>query len=157
MQTGKKVITGHQLADLLVLVGLASFALWYAADSYKASSHTVNLLLVLPVTLIVLTLCLIEFLKQVLRKPSQKDPSRLESVRSVVPVISLFTGYVLTLRWLGFDVGTALFVSSFLWLHGERRLRWNFGYAICFAVLVSLLFSQMLPYPMPMLVLPSEY
>ncbi len=45
----------------------------------------------------------------------------------------------------------------FLWLHGERRLRWNIGYAICFAVLVSLLFSQMLPYPMPMLVLPSEY
>lgn len=157
MRIGKKAFSGHQLADLLVLVGLASFALWYSVDTYKASSSTLNLILVLPVTLIVLGLCLVEFWKQVLGKPSQKDPSRLESVRSVVPVISLFTGYVLTLRWLGFDVGTALFVSSFLWLHGERRLRWNIGYAICFAVLVSLLFSQMLPYPMPMLVLPSEY
>jgi hypothetical protein len=157
MQIGKRTVTGHQLADLLVLVGLASFALWYSVDTYKASSHTLNLILVLPVTLIVLALCLVEFLKQIFGNPSKKVTTKFESVRNVLPVISLFTGYVLTLRWLGFDVGTALFVSSFLWIHGERRLRWNIGYAICFAVLVSLLFSQMLPYPMPMLVLPTEY
>ena len=139
----------------MVLAGLASFAIWYSVDTYQASSHTLNLILVLPVTLIVLALCLVEFLGQVFGKPPQKESSEPESVRGVVPVISLFTVYVLSLKWLGFDVGTALFVASFLWLHGERRLRWNIGYAICFSVLVSLLFSQMLPYPLPMLVLTS--
>ena len=73
-------------------------------------------------------------------------------MRSVLPIISLFVGYVLTLGWLGFDVGTAVFVAASLWVHGERRLQWALGYAISFSVIVSLLFSTMLPYPMPMLI-----
>jgi hypothetical protein len=157
MRIGKSSLSGHQLADLLVLVGLASFVLWYLVGTYNASSHILNLILVLPITLIALALCLFEFAWQLLGGRPSEESDQPEPVRSVAPVISLFAVYVLTLKWLGFDVGTALFVSAFLWLHGERRLRWNVGYAICFAVLVSLLFARALPYPMPLLVLPSAY
>ena len=65
--------------------------------------------------------------------------------------MGLFSAYVLTLNWLGFDVGTALFVGAFLWLQGERRLRWLVGYSLAFALVLTLFFSRMLPYPMPTL------
>ena len=157
MQIGKHSFNGHRIADFLVLVVLTSFVSWYFMDTYKASAHLLNLILVLPVTLIVLTLCFMEFLAQVFGKRSNEESRQLESPLRVVPIISLFTIYVLTLKWLGFDVGTALFVTGSLRIHGERRWHWSAGYAICFALLVSLMFSQMLPYPMPMLVLPSSY
>jgi putative tricarboxylic transport membrane protein len=35
----------------------------------------------------------------------------------------LFVLFVLSLEWLGFDVGTFVFISAFLWLNGERRIR----------------------------------
>jgi hypothetical protein len=105
----------------------------------------------------VLTLCLVEFLGQLFWRRQPVETSPLESARSVAPIASLFAVYVLTLEWLGFDVGTALFLSASMWIHGERRWHWNVGYAISFAVITSLLFSRLLPYPMPMLVLPSSY
>jgi hypothetical protein len=58
---------------------------------------------------------------------------------------------------LGFDVGTTLFVGSFLWLQGERRWYWLAGYSISLGFGLSLFFSAMLPYPMPMLLLQSAY
>jgi hypothetical protein len=157
MQVGKRAFGSHRLADLLVLVVLASFVFWYLSDTYNASTHVLNLVLVVPVSLIVLALCLIEFLRQVVGKEPDEESDQREPVSRVSPLMILFAAYVLTLEWLGFDVGTVLFVASALWLYGERRLHWNIGYAICFAVLVSLLFSEMLPYPMPMLIFSSAY
>ena len=63
----------------------------------------------------------------------------------------LFAAYVITLDWLGFDVGTALFVGAFLWMQGERRKTWLVGYSLAFALTLTLFFSRMLPYPMPTL------
>ena len=82
-------------------------------DARSASTHILNLILILPVTALTLLLCLIQFIRQ-LSSPDP-EPSETEPIRSVVPVISLFVGYTLTLPWLGFDVGTALFMAAFLW------------------------------------------
>ena len=68
--------------------------------------------------------------------------------------MGLFSAYVLTLGWLGFDVGTALFVGAFLWMQGERRIAWLAGYAVAFSLALTLFFSKMLPYPMPALLVP---
>ena len=76
---------------------------------------------------------------------------------SMVPVILLFIAYVLSLDFLGFDVGTMLFIAGFLLLQGERRIKWIAGYSLSFSLLTALFFSTMLPYPMPMLLLASEY
>ena len=81
----------------------------------------------------------------------------MESVRGVAPAILLFCGYVLGLNWLGFDVGTFLFVSLFLLTHGESRWYWAVAYALVFACCIALFFSIMLPYPMPMLLLQEGF
>jgi len=148
-----KPLTKHQIVDLTVLVALASLVVWYFVNARSASTHILNLILILPFTVLTLFLCLIQFICQLIR-PSVEAPA-VESVKSVLPVISLFAVYALTLPWLGFDVGTCLFVGAFLWFHGERRWPWIVGYSLSFASVVSLFFIAMLPYPMPMLVFPS--
>ncbi len=149
----RKSLSGNQIADLVVLIVLAVLVVAYYLEARSASAHILNLILILPVTGLTLLLCLIQFIRQILDRST--EAVSVESVKSVLPVISLFVGYTLTLPWLGFDVGTALFIAVFLWLHGERRLVWVFGYSLSFASLVSLFFTAMLPYPIPMLIFPS--
>jgi hypothetical protein len=140
---------------LVVLLVLAGLVILYGLDTYSASSHVLNLILVLPVIAIVLVLCLVQFIIEI-RDVKAEAPAR-ESAADVAPVIGLFAAYVLTLQWLGFDIGTMLFVAAFLWLQGERRWHWLIGYSISLSFGLALFFSAMLPYPMPMLILQSAY
>ncbi len=140
---------------MVVLLVLAGLVILYGLDTYSASSHVLNLILVLPVIAIVLVLCLVQFIIEI-RDVKAEAPTR-ESAADVAPVIGLFAAYVLTLQWLGFDIGTMLFVAAFLWLQGERRWHWLIGYSISLSFGLALFFSAMLPYPMPMLILQSAY
>jgi len=151
----KTTLTTHQWLDIAVLVMLALFASWYLYDSYTASAHIMNLILVLPLACLIIALCAFELVHQI-TKP-QTPPDDLESISSVAPVMALFAAYVLTLKWLGFDVGTFLFIAIFLWVHDEKRIPWVLAYSIVFASITALFFSKMLPYPMPMLLLPTLY
>lgn len=137
---------GADVAMLLVLAGASAL---YCYDAVRASTHIYNLILVAPLTALVLIPCVAEFVTGA--RPSDKAPQPAEPVTDVLPVMGLFSAYVLTLNWLGFDVGTALFVGAFLWLQGERRLLWLVGYSLTFALILTLFFSRMLPYPMPTL------
>jgi len=148
-------VKNNRVADLVVLLVLASLVVLYGIDAYQASSEILNLILVLPLIAIVLVLCLVQFIIE-LRDRKSDIPAR-ESVTDVAPVIGLFALYVLTLQWLGFDIGTMLFVAAFLWLQGERRWRWLIGYSMSLGFGLALFFSAMLPYPMPMLLLQSAY
>ncbi|MFG1488182.1 tripartite tricarboxylate transporter TctB family protein [Oceanospirillum sp. HFRX-1_2] len=143
-------------ADLAVLAGLVAFVLWYLADAWSASQSVENLILILPIAGLAVLLCTLDLINQLRKGPTEEHDSR-EPIVEIMPVMGLFAAYVLTLEWLGFDVGTLLFVSAFLWLQGERRKVWLLGYGLCFAFLVALFFSYMLPYPMPMLLLPTDY
>ena len=163
-------LTAHQIADFCLILVLASLAMVYLYDAYSASSHIMNLILILPVTVILLVLCIYEFVGQCLSNQQASiqingenehlkdspEPSR-ESLSTVMPVILMFVFYVLTLEWLGFDFGTFLFVSVFLRYHGEIRWLWVIGYGFAFSLSTALFFSTMLPYPMPMLILQSAY
>lgn len=155
MSTSVNKFNTRRAADLLVLLVLASLVILYALDAYGASSDVLNLILVLPVTAIVLLLCSLQFFIEI-RADKSAAPSR-ESIAGVAPVMGLFAGYVLTLQWLGFDIGTMLFLASFLYLQGERRWYWLLGYSISLSFALAMFFSAMLPYPMPMLVLQSAY
>ena len=148
-------LTSYQKVDLSVLVIMATLVAVYFIDAYRASTHAYNLIFVAPISILVLLLCMFEFIAQLSGKsqPSEK----LQTMKSVLPAIGLFTFYVASLELLGFDIGSVIFVSAFLWLHGERRIPWVMGYGIAFGILVALFFSNMLPYPMPMLLLPTEY
>ena len=151
----RKPFTTHQWLDIAVLVVLIIFTAWYLYDSYTASTHIMNLILVLPLAGLIIALCTFELIRQVV-KPTA-PPEDQETISSVAPVILLFGAYVLSLNWLGFDVGTFLFVASFLWINGEKRIHWILAYSVVFAAVTALFFSKMLPYPMPMLLFPTLY
>jgi len=146
-------------ADLLVLLGLALFTSWYLYQAWSASSKIENLIFILPVAAITLLLCAFEAIKQVCSKAvnQAENEEQQESVLSVLPVMGLFAAYVLTLEWLGFDLGTVLFIAAFLLIQGERRPAWLVAYSLVFGALVALFFSNMLPYPMPMTFIATEY
>lgn len=149
------IVNKHRIADLFVLLVLASLVGLYGIDAIRASRSLYNLIFVLPVTGLVLLLCLAQFVAGAPKIRTVAEEQ--EPIAHVVPVVALFAAYVLSLHWIGFDVGTLLFLAVFLWLHGERRWPWLLGYSIGFASLVSIFFSKMLPYPMPMLILTSAY
>jgi putative tricarboxylic transport membrane protein len=144
-----------RVSDCIVLLVLAGLAVLYGYDAYSASTNILNLILVLPVIATVLVLCLMQFVIE-LRQVNTEAPVR-DSISDVAPVIGLFAFYVLTLEWLGFDIGTAVFVGAFLWLQGERRKRWLFAYSVSLGFGLAMFFSTMLPYPMPMLILQTAY
>jgi putative tricarboxylic transport membrane protein len=144
-----------RVSDCIVLLVLAGLVVLYGYDAYSASADILNLILVIPVIATVLVLCIAQFVVE-LRQVNTETPVR-DSIVDVAPVIGLFAFYVLTLEWLGFDIGTAVFVGAFLWLQGERRTRWLFAYSISLGFGLAMFFSAMLPYPMPMLILQTAY
>jgi putative tricarboxylic transport membrane protein len=149
----RRRFTNHRLADLFVLLLLAAGVVVYCYDAVRASTDILNLIVVVPLTVVVLMLCLIQFVVSITDERASGEAEG--AAADVLPVICLFAGYVLSLQWLGFDVGTCLFLVAFLWLHGERRWPWLLAYSISFAMALSIFFSKMLPYSMPMLVLRS--
>ncbi|WP_355660957.1 tripartite tricarboxylate transporter TctB family protein [Halomonas salifodinae] len=142
--------------DLLVLMALAGFTLWYLLDAIRVSSAVQNLLLILPLSLVVLVIAALEVglrLKKgtlLIREESEGEP-----LHRTLPVVALFAAYVLSLETLGFDVATVLFVAAFLVLKGERHWPLLGGYSLAFGFGVAFFFAQMLPYPMHMLILPG--
>lgn len=149
-------LLSQRSADFAVVVLLALFVGWYAFDAYSASSQPENLILIIPIASIALVLCLLELARQTKQRGTENE-KKAESVKDVLPVIGLFSAYVLSLETLGFDVATMLFVGAFLWVQKERRMVWLIGYSVVFGLLMSTFFAQMLPYPMPMTLLPTDY
>ena len=147
------LLTKENIANSIVLLCLATFVLWYAIDTHNASSSMENIILILPVAAITLCLCIYEFFTQ--KEIKAKDEK--DDFLSVIPVVILFTLYVLTLEILGFDIGTVLFLGLFLFFHGEKRLPWILGYSLVYGFIIAYFFSAMLPYPMPMTILPTDY
>lgn len=141
----------HRIADVCVVALLAIVVAAYCYDAFQASADILNLILVLPLSVTVLVLCAAQFALS-LRADGAAAPAT-QPVTDVLPVIGLFGAYVLSLHWLGFDIGTFLFIAAFLWLQGERRKIWLIAYSLAFAFALSFFFSAMLPYPMPMMLL----
>lgn len=146
----------QRVADFAVVLILASFVSWYTWDAYRVSAEAENLILIVPIATIALVLCVLELIRQTSVKTKERSESQ-ESVKDVLPVMGLFTAYVLSLETIGFDVATTLFVAAFLWVQKERRLVWLVGYSLAFGLLMSTFFAEMLPYPMPMTFLPTDY
>ncbi|MBT8148021.1 MAG: tripartite tricarboxylate transporter TctB family protein [Gammaproteobacteria bacterium] len=176
-------LSQEQAGNLAVLLALFLYAAWYLWDTWQASTQIYNLIFVLPLTVSILLLCLLTFLKELLvmdsasqdvseapeesteTKESTETMESTETVESTetikstetatFKVVLLFVGYVVTLPWLGFDVGTFIFIALFLYLAGEKKWQWALGYSLVFAFSSALFFSYMLPYPMPLLLLPG--
>lgn len=147
--------TKKDVGQLCMLLGLAGFTLWYLSDAIRVSFTTPNLLLILPVAVAVLILCIAELVMN-LKNGNLFEPVEDEPIKEILPIIVLFAVYVLTLPWLGFDLGSILFVAIFLRMKNERNWFWVLGYSISFGLAIALFFALMLPYPMPMTFLPID-
>lgn len=142
-----------KIADLVLLGLIFSFVAWYFYDAYSESSRTENLILIAPIAAIVMILCIVEFVRNL----KDDNVGEKEDVKKAIIGIIVFGAYILSLEYLGFDVGTALFLAIYLILNGERKWHIVIIYSLLFAFLVSAFFAYMLPYPMPMSILPTDY
>lgn len=150
-------LSKEKIANSIVILCLAAFVIWYGINTYNASSSLENNILILPVAIITLCLCIYEFFKTKEENDNQTQENEKDDVLAVLPVMVLFTLYIVTLEYLGFDVGTVLFLAVFLFYHGERRLPWLIGYSLVYGIAIAYFFSVMLPYPMPMSIFPTDY
>lgn len=145
-------------AELALPVLFLTVTVWYLVDSYRASATIENLLLILPTSVVVLTLCAWIALRTLVLTPSRQEEEALleeekpkEKKVSVLGAMIILAAYVLSMGFIGFDVATFLFIAALMFLQGERRIGWLIGFSLIFAFLVSLFFQYMIPYPMPML------
>ena len=129
-------LSKENIANSIVLLCLATFVLWYGFDTYNASNSIENTVLILPVAAITLCLCIYEFFTQKDINKEKKD-----DFISVIPVIVLFVLYILTLEFLGFDIGTMIFLALFLFFHGEKKFSWILGYSLVYGFLIAYFFS----------------
>lgn len=157
MATGKLDLGRARIVDLAVLLALAGVVGVYAYDAISASTALLHLILVLPVSGCILLLCLLQFIRTLLvPAPAAADAAAEPGTAAGVTVVmGLFVAYVASLEWLGFDAGTCLFIAAFLRLHGERRRAWLAAYSLAFGLGLALVFSALLPYPMPLRLLPG--
>jgi len=143
-------------------IGLVSFFLlisvWYLLDAYGASSSTENLLLILPVATVVIVLCLwilgrvfFQTSKQKAKTDAEEHTKPEKKKVSVFGAMIILAAFVLSMDWVGFDLATFVFLAALMFLQGERRPIWLVGFSLVYAILVSLFFESMIPYPMPML------
>lgn len=165
-QTSPRVDLGH----LILVLFFVSITALYLFDAWQASSRLRNLILILPASILSLTLCVIVLVGIVSaparrRETAEADKSHQsdESERHTPETFAvrfktaftmgLFALYILSLPYLGFDVGTALFAAANLILDGERRPLVLIGIPVLFAIVATLCFQWLLPYPMPILIL----
>lgn len=149
-------VNKRDYGDLLVLMALTGFTLWYLLDAIRVSSSVQNLLLILPLSIVVLVIVALEVGLRLKRGTLlMREESEGEPLHRTLPVVGLFAAYVLSLETLGFDVATVLFIATFLVMKGERHWPLLGGYSLAFGFGVAFFFAQMLPYPMHMLILPG--
>src|SRR3546814_3213043 len=120
-------------SDLSLVLLFAAVTIAYLADAWTASGGLRNRGLLVPVSALSLMLCALVVVDVVRRAraapevvPQEESPapvgqSFIDRYKPAV-LMALFALYVLTLPWLGFDVGSAVFVAAALVMDGERRL-----------------------------------
>jgi len=149
----------NKLPELILAGFFLVLSCWYLSDAYSASSSTENLLLIFPAAIVVIALCLWiigRTLFEVLRNSTAQAEGGTEEEKEKKPVsvfgaMCILAGFVLSMDLIGFDAATFLFMVALMFLQGERRIAWLGGFSAVFAILVSLFFEYMIPYPMPML------
>lgn len=128
--------TGH----VLLLGGFAAYALWYANDAWSAQSKVQNMLLIGPAAALALVIIAALLLKEIQRAvsdapvPPEDDPAAdvptgdadQRSFRQVwgTPLSAiLLLVYVLSVPFVGFDIGTVTYIALCMLLQGARDWR----------------------------------
>ncbi len=155
------------LVPALVFTGaLAAVFAFYGFDVFERSRGLTDWVMIAPLSLIgIFALALSAFqeiraAKQACSQP-QTSPDADAKPQPTAPShepymkpLAFMAGlgvYVATLPWLGFDLGTILFVCASLLLQGERRWWVHLGVGVGASLLLCFLFRSILLVRMPTL------
>lgn len=162
-----------ELGHLALIIVIAAVTLFYLADTLQVSTNTNNIILVVPVSLLVLGLCLLVITQSIhLRRldttdevtiptssnkaEEQEEFEQEQSPRDLLRAFMLLLGVgalVALYPIIGLDTATLIFMVFALLLLGVRGWIFIPAYAVIFTFVVVGGASWLLPYPFATLLL----
>jgi ABC-type uncharacterized transport system permease subunit len=116
---------------LLTALAIAVISITYLTQAYLASSKLYNIIFLVPMVLaaIVLTVVIIgrsikSSLKASPTDAEKSNPAAVSDGKSLVVagLMGGFLAFAFSIRYIGFDVASALYIAFSLWIQGERRI-----------------------------------
>lgn len=149
----------HVLPSLVFTAGLGGACLLYLWDAASQSLSPLNLLLLLPLTLLGVLLCALvihQDVREALREDAMGRPKRKAApldrrIPGLMVLVGAFVAVTMTVGY--FDVATLCFVAATLVLLGERRPWVVVVFSVVFSALVVLGLKQALTFEVSTLLL----
>lgn len=153
-----RLVRGTNWGHVAFATFLMALCIGYLWESASKSTDTQNLLLVLPATCLSGLLYLVLLFQELrVQRPADAVQPTVGGItwdKLKTPAIMLLFGlYMLGLTYTGFDIPTFLFIAGALAVQGERRPLIVFGYPAVFTVVVVWGMQQLLPFPIPTVLL----
>lgn len=128
-----------QLGSAIFAGSIALFVVWYLTDATDSARSYVDLIVILPVSLLVILLCLVVIAKDIVAgiKVRSQDIGEAQGGSVQLYIYIALCLYAVLLPALGIAVSTLIFTFSSLYILGERRL----VFALCFSVLFAMAIS----------------
>lgn len=146
-----KPARGGSIGHVAFLVVVAVAAAWYLNDVHARSRHVESTLLVSIVVPVLLFYAGIELVRELRRfrdGVSSAWPADPGAAARVGALMGMFAVYVLSLPWLGFDVGTFLYIGISLLIQGRGSV---IGWVLAALVAMGSSYGlkTVLPYDVP--------
>lgn len=152
----KKKFSGPAIRWGAVLFGLflALVTGLYAYSVLDTARRMTDWLLIGPVAILAIAALAVAIIDDIRQDRAGNAPaSDAGNGRIGGALAALVLGYAGTVAWIGFDIGTALFVALVLILHGERRVHVLILAALPTAGILVYLFRHVMGVPLPSLLI----
>jgi hypothetical protein len=155
MKSDRSLVRLDRNGPILVTLGILVLALAYLYDAYSGSARIHNLIMLVPMTLLVVVLCVIIFLKEftgpAISVSNDGREASSETSQGSIPALTLETGmggasagavasmmaallvYAGLTPWIGFDLTSVAFMIFCLWVQGEKRPIVLVGFSVVYA------------------------
>jgi hypothetical protein len=146
----------RRASEVGLMVAVAAFAIWLAADAAIRSPTFENLVLLVPGAVLTVLLSTVLAVRSVSRPapaPTGTAEAGFGHFGRVLGLLALLAALVASLETIGFDVAGFLFLAISTWMLGERRPLHILGFAAITSFLVVSALQAILPFDMPTLVI----
>lgn len=146
--------TAFKKVDFGVSLGLIAISIYFfylageipTTEKFKDVSAGIWPRIILSLMILSCVILFVDSLKPAkgqISKPDQTDPGRF-----LLP-ISICLAYVLTMRWLGFLFGSAIFSLVYMYLLGFREKIKLLSFSLAVPFLIGLIFFRIMYVPIP--------
>jgi hypothetical protein len=144
------------LGHLVFVTALAGWCLWYLLDARSASTDFQNLALIEPVTILILLVWALIARRTIAVTPdpvphmtTERMPLPMVFRLRIIGSMALLVLYVVVAAYVGFDVGTVLYIGAALYLLGERSPVALIALPLGFCLVAIFVFNTVLATPLP--------